>query len=160
MKSVGYVGQVVRVYRAALDWLQEKLAEGADAGQLTLPDIFSEELEKTGTRGGTENFFQSSPSSEDMMYATMRMAQSYAPVGIVRQEEPLCIEARNVLQIGERITYLGQGIENHEVLVCSMQDAEGNKVKRANPGNLVELETDPPLRRPKLHAILRKKITV
>jgi putative protease len=54
MKSVHYVGAVVRVYRAALDY--------------TVPSLYMKELMKVGTRGYTENFVFGPPGAEGMLY--------------------------------------------------------------------------------------------
>ena len=41
MKSVGYVGAVVRLYRLALDWIEQQLFLGEPAVSLILPRSFS-----------------------------------------------------------------------------------------------------------------------
>lgn len=158
MKSVGYVGAVVRVYRLALDWIQEQLFSGASADSLVLPEAFHKEIEKIGTRGQTENFFIARPSSEDMLYDRMRWEQKYAPVGIVRGVAPLLIETRHVLTSGDQVEYLGRTIEPAQVRILGMRLEDGTPVTRANPGNRVILETEPPLAVIELQSILRKKI--
>ncbi len=157
MKSVGYVGAIVRVYRLALDWIQAQLSAGQANESLVLPDSFHKEMRKIGTRGYTENFFMARPSSEDMLYDTMRMEQSYVPVGIVRKCNPLLIEVRFVLQCGDEIEYLGHEIEPLVMTVTGMQTKDGAPLDRANPGNLVVLQTDPPLVSVEKQAILRKQ---
>jgi putative protease len=85
MKSAGYVGAVVRLYRLALNWIGEQIFSGQSAVSLILPQSFRNELSKIGTRGQTENFFSARPSSDDMLYDRMRIEQVWVPVGIVRQ---------------------------------------------------------------------------
>lgn len=40
MKSMGYVGAAVRIYRAALDFIQKQLDQGQEITKITLPDLF------------------------------------------------------------------------------------------------------------------------
>ncbi len=160
MKSMGYVGSAVRLYRTALDWIAENFFSADTIDSLTLPSVFSKEMSKIGTRGQTENFFSSAPSSKDMLYDTMRVAQGYAPVGIVRKQSPLTIETRNVLEAGDYIEYLGaDSIAPVIVHVKAMEDSEGNPLHRANPNNLVTLSTEPLLCDAKPNSILRKYIS-
>jgi putative protease len=158
MKSVGYVGAVVRLYRLALDWIQEQLFSGEFADSLILPEAFHKEMKRIGTRGQTENFFTTRPSSEDMLYDTMRLEQNYVPAGIVRTVAPLLIETRYVLTCGDQVEYLGRTIAPATATIIRMQREDGTPVTRANPGNRVVLHTDPPLASVEMHSILRKKI--
>jgi putative protease len=160
MKSMGYVGAVVRVYRAALDYIREQIFSGKGIDEIRLPQAFRNEMNKIGTRGWTENFFDAPPSSEDMMYDTMRIKQPYAPVGIVRATNPLVIETRNVLESGDRVEYLGRDLEPVACTVTGMRAADGTSIDRANPGNLVVLETRPSLDVPTVHSILRKQLSL
>lgn len=62
MKSIFYVGGVVRVYRAALDYLRNLPQEAwLEPEKITLPNQFLEEIHRTGTRGATENFISGRP---------------------------------------------------------------------------------------------------
>jgi U32 family peptidase len=158
MKSVGYVGAVVRLYRLALDWIEEQLFSGQSAVSLVLPEVFRKELSKIGTRGQTENFFSATPSSADMLYDRMRHEQSFVPVGIIRDVAPLLIETRHVIALGDQVEYLGRAIEPDTVTVSAMHLEDGTPVQRANPGNRVLLQTDPPLVFLETHALLRKYI--
>jgi len=157
MKSAGYVAAVVRLYRHALDWIGEQVFLGQPAVSLQLPEIFHNELSKIGTRGQTENFFSTSPSSDDMLYDRMRVEQSWVPVGIVRQTAPLLIETRHVLNRGDQVEYLGRSIAPDKVTITAMKLEDGTPIERANPGNRVFLQTDPPLEQVEPHALLRKR---
>ncbi|PID72209.1 MAG: peptidase U32 [Desulfobulbus propionicus] len=159
MKSMGYVGSVVRLYRTALDWIKEQLFLGNTLENMVLPEIFHNEINKIGTRGATENFFESHPSSEDMLYDTMRIAQGFAPAGIVREVSPLVIEARNVLEKGDTVEYLPTDtIEPITVQVVNMVGRDGVDVQRANPGNIVRLQTEPKIPGVEKNSIVRKNI--
>lgn len=158
MKSVGYVGGVVRVYRAALDWIEEQVKNGLALDDLILPEYFGQEIEKLGTRGRTENFFDGPPDSADMIYDRMRVEQEWAPVGIVRQADPLLIEARNVLLTGDVIEYLDRNLETISCTVTGMTKEDGSVVERANPGNRVLLNTEPEILNLEQVSIFRKKM--
>ncbi|WPD22463.1 MAG: U32 family peptidase [Candidatus Electrothrix scaldis] len=156
MKSMGYVGATVRAYRAALDYIQEQLNQGTEINEITLPNTFQQEINKIGTRGQTENFFNESPSSDAMLYDTIRTNQQYSPVGIVRKSMPLLVEARNVLITGDQIEYLGRELEPIICTAVSMHTEDGDPKERANPGDRIILTTSPALEHPETNAILRK----
>ncbi|MCI5221481.1 MAG: U32 family peptidase [Candidatus Electrothrix sp. AR4] len=158
MKSMGYVGATVRVYRAALDYIKSRADQGDPIKKIKLPNSFHNEVKKIGTRGQTENFFNESPSSDAMLYDTIRVNQPYGPVGIVRKDAPLLIETRNVLTTGDQIEYLGRELEPVACTVLSMKTVDGVRKERANPGNQIIITTHPVLENPEIHAILRKKL--
>lgn len=147
MKTVYYVGAVVRVYRAAIDYLAENMEEFmADNRMISLPSIYMEELLKVGTRGYTENFIFGPPGSEDMLYDRPRTEQAYVPVGTVRafagsavEVKWLEVEVRNPLRKGEEIEYLGRGIRNVSFEVLELLDEDGIPLAQANPGNVVRI---------------------
>jgi len=85
MKSVYYVGAVVRIYRAALDYIAQNIEEALTNNRMiSLPPIYMDELMKVGTRGYTDNFAFGPPGAEDMLYDRSRTDQEYVPVGIVQ----------------------------------------------------------------------------
>lgn len=158
MKAVGYVGGVVRVYRAALDWIQEQIANGVDVNSIQLPEYYRDEIHKLGTRGWTENFFDRPPGDTDMLHDRMRIEQNWVPVGIVRQTVPLIIETRNVLERGDSIEYMGRNMQTISCTVSSMSREDGNPLERANPGQRLILQTDPPVPEPEEHFLFRKNM--
>jgi putative protease len=158
MKSMGYVGNTVRIYRAALEWIKEQIALGADIKQVVLPDDFGREIRKTSTRGQTENFFDTPPSTKDMLYNRTHTVQDYAPVAIVRATNPLTVEMRNVLKTGEKVESLGDSLVPVSRTVKKMTAEDETLLQRANPGNRVIIETDPQLTTAQVHSILLKKL--
>lgn len=145
MKSIFYVGGVVRIYRAALDYLASLPAEAwREPAAISLPEIFKVEIAKTGTRGTTENFIDQRPGSGEMIYHTSREEQTVLPVAVIKVEgdHPL-VEARNVLETGDVIEYMLPGIEVIPLKVIAMRDERGEEISRANPGNRVFLTTEP-----------------
>jgi putative protease len=159
MKSIFYVGGVVRIYRAALDFLAALPAEAwRDPAAIVLPPIFREEIAKTGTRGTTENFIDQPPGRNEMVYHTSRALQTVHPVAVIREEgaHPL-VEARNVLQTGDLIEYMLPGIEVMELKVVAMRSEKGEELSRANPGNVLFLTTEPLLSCGVKNGILRRQ---
>ncbi len=158
MKSIFYVGGVVRIYRAALDYLAELPQDlWQNPSAITLPEIFLDEIQKTGTRGITANFFKEKPTNEDMLYHSSRAEQMVEPVAVIRKiaDEPL-VEIRNRVENGEWLEYMGKGLQNQAVLLKEMKSLEGERVTAANPGNLLTVTTDPPLKNIDAHGIMRR----
>jgi len=152
MKSVYYVGAITRLYRAALDYWA---AQGLDAA---LPESFREELLKIGSRGYTENFFDQPPGTADMLYDGPLISYNYAPVGIVRQagHKPV-IETRNPIVVGDRLEYLGRGLDNPEYTVLALTGPNGAPLTQANPNNLITLTLDPAPEACEINGLFRKK---
>ncbi|MGB3211927.1 MAG: U32 family peptidase [Desulforhopalus sp.] len=159
MKSIFYVGGVVRVYRAALDYLAGLPAEAwCTPAAIKMPEYFMQEIQKTGTRGATENFIHERPGSTEMIYTSSRAEQSFEPVAVVREsgDAPL-VEIRNQVVPGEQIEYMKHGLDLIPVRVVSLENEEGASLEKGNPGNLVVMHTDPPLPEGEVHGILRRK---
>ncbi len=159
MKSIFYVGGVVRVYRAALDYLRglpDALWE--DAAAIRLPDRFMEEILRLGTRGATENFIKERPGSSEMLYLSSRATQSYEPVAVVLQpgRVPL-VELRNQVSVGEQVEYMNRGILVQPLTITAMHDEEGTVVTKGNPGNRLFISTEPELLPCETNAILRRE---
>lgn len=159
MKSIFYVGGVVRLYRAALDYLAKLPPEAwQDPSGIIMPPQFMTEIARTGTRGTTENFIQQKPGSSEMIYSSSRAEQAYEPVAVIRQAgcRPL-VEVRNPVSIGEEIEYMLQGLDVVPVKIASMHDEEGRSIDKANPGNMIVLSTTPDLSSTVVNDILRRK---
>ena len=159
MKSIFYVGAVVRIYRAALDYLQALPAEAwEEAENIKFPAIFLDEVSRSGTRGMTENFIIDKPGSSEMIYSSSREEQGYEPVAVIREpgQTPF-VEIRNTVRPGETIEYMQRGIDCIGVTILRLEDEEGRLVEKANPGNRLFLHTEPPLQGCEINAILRRK---
>ena len=159
MKSIFYVGGVVRVYRAALDYLRSLGPEfWSDPGSIEIPEEMITEIERIGTRDSTENFFDEKPDSSDMLYHSSRYDQIYEPVAVVRNScGEMCLEVRNVLESGEKIEYMQKGIDCRQITLVRMKDLNGNEVVRANPGNVVVPVFDRIPDGLELHGIFRRR---
>ncbi len=161
MKSIFYVGGVVRVYRAALEYLRGMPPVAwMEPERMAMPAVFMEEIVKTGTRGTSENFIRSRPGSQEMLYYSSRAVQPAEPVAVIREtgERPL-VEVRNALRIGERIEYMAQGVGLLPVEVLAMESEQQEPISRANPGSRIYLTTDPSLSSAEKNGILRREKT-
>lgn len=160
MKSVYYVGAIVRLYRAALDHIGREIDRlGPDAlADITLPPLFDQELMKIGSRGFSENFFEKTPDETDMLHQGINYQQTHAPVGLIKEAgtAPL-IETKNAINIGDTIEYLANDLENTEVVVQAMTDSAGQPLQRANPNSLIRLTTTPVLTEATALGLLRKR---
>ena len=158
MKSIFYVGGVVRVYRAALDFLRGLPVEAWENPEaIRLPEQFMAEILRTGTRGTTENFIRERPGSSEMIYTSSRAEQGYEPVAVILEPDGFLVEIRNQLTVGEPVEYMPKGIEAVPLTVTAMRDEEGDPVAKANPGNRIRLTTEPPLAFGNTHGILRRR---
>lgn len=158
MKSIFYVGGVVRVYRAALDYLAGLPAETWQRpSEIRLPESLMGELLKTGTRGSSENFMRERPGSSEMLYEKPRAEQPCEPIAVIRTsgERPL-VEVRNTLLTGESAEYMGRGMELIPLRITAMHNERFEAISRANPGERVVLTTEPPLAQGEVHGILRR----
>ena len=159
MKSIFYVGAVVRIYRAALEYLKGLPEEvWDDPSQIQFPEKFLDEISRSGTRGMTENFIVDKPGSSEMIYSSSRAEQGYEPVAVVRELGTVpFVEIRNTVRPGEEIEYMLQGIDCEAVKITRMEDEEGGEVEKANPGNKLFIYTEPPFSECAVNAILRRK---
>lgn len=158
MKSIFYVGGVVRVYRAVLDYLAE-LPESAwqNPKEIEIPPHFYQEIQNTGTRGISENFVREKPGFEEMLYETSRAEQLMEPVAVVRESGKIpVVEIRNRVKTGEEIEYMGKGFSGQKVTIQAMHQLSGQKVEVANPGNSIVLHTLPELKDCQVHGIIRR----
>jgi len=162
MKSIFYVGGVVRVYRAALDHLRSLPAEAWERPEsIRIPEEYLAEVLRTGTRGITRNFMGGRPGAEEMNYRTSRIEQSYEPVAVIRRSgDPPLVEIRNTMKPGTEVEYMCRSIDIIRTSVTEMRDEEGRVLQQANPGNRVLLVCDPPLTQTESLAILRRRIAM
>ena len=162
MKSVFYVGAVVRVYRAAIDYIAENMGEyKAKNTMFSLPPVYMDELMKVGTRDYTENFINGPPGAEDMLYDRSRTDQEYVPVGLVQGKghDWLQVEVRNPLRNGETIEYLCRDINTVAFKIKQLFDQDGIPLEQANPGNIVKIKYDSGIDQVwEINGLLRKKI--
>ena len=159
MKSIFYVGGVVRVYRAALDYLRCLTpSTWAKPEEIAVPAEMIDEVARIGTRDSTENFLDSPPSASDMLYEASRFDQSYEPVAVIKEMgKQLLVEARNVVTVGETIEFMKQSFTTRDFIIEGIEDLSGAAISRANPGNRVKLKLSGSSEGLKKHGIFRRR---
>ena len=160
MKSIYYVGATVRLYRSAINYIQEQYEMGiVGPEKIVFPAVFKDELHKIGSRGYTENFADGPPSEDQMLYMGVRDQLNYTPVGVVRQQKnnPI-IEVRSQFKVGDQIEYLNTGtVAPNMLTVEKLIDKNGDMLEIVNPGNVVELVTSPAAKSWQVNGLFRKK---
>ncbi|SDP63365.1 peptidase U32 family protein [Desulforhopalus singaporensis] len=159
MKSIFYVGGVVRVYRRALDYLATLPATAwQNPEKIVMPQEFVAEIHRLGTRGTSENFIIDRPGSSEMIYSSSRMGQASEPVAVVRENSGprLLVEMRNTVFPGETVEYMDRGMADQRVKILSMTDEQDETVEKANPGNRVWLELDSSVETAAVNGIFRR----
>lgn len=159
MKSIFYVGGVIRVYRAALDYLAGLPSDAWEKPEeIVMPPELLEEISRTGTRGMTKNFIKEKPGSTEMIYTSSRLHQEYEPVAVVREiSDDFIVEIRNTVSVDEEIEYMGRGVSIKRAVIARMVDAGGNVQTKAHPGNQITLDLEPRIEQAEIHGILRRK---
>ncbi len=160
MKSIFYVGGVVRTYRAALDYLAA-LPDSTWQGpkNIEIPEQYIEEIQKTGTRGNTENFLHTPPGASEMSYSSSRIAQEYQPAAVIRSAGPAPLaEIRNPLWPDTELEVMTKDLNDFPVRIDKILDTEANSIAKANPGDLVRLVTEPEIPQITTKTILRRKV--
>lgn len=159
MKSIFYVGGVVRVYRAALDYLRRLPGEAWEKPeQIRMPEILDSEIRRTGTRGNTENFIRNRPGSSEMIYTSSRAVQTFEPVAVVRGVgEKLQVDVRNTLQLDDMVEYMHRSLDVTEHKITAIWSGDGEALDRAHPGTSVELTVQPSLPNCAVHGIFRRE---
>lgn len=155
MKGIYYAGGMVRIYRAALDTINESLQSNPDSN-IELDDCFMEEINKLGSRGYTENFFSTPPDRDEMRYEGPKVEQVYIPAATVNHTARECqVTARHVIRPGDRLEYMGKGLTNVPFEVTAIADSKGNALTQANPNMKISMQTRPSIDWVR-HAIIRK----
>ncbi len=141
MKSLYYVSAVTRVYRDALDTYRENPEE------YHFKKIWGEELAKTSHRGFTTGF--TIPGKDDSLQQSENggYLQSYDFVGIVTEtgKDDIIIEARNKINIGDRIEWIGPGMKSFVSGLNDLRDKDGRPLSSVNPQQQFQTGSEHPV---------------
>lgn len=142
MKGIYYAAGIVRIYRAALDYIANQQAADPEA-EVVMPPEFMSEVLKLGSRGYSENFFDGAVDAANMLYTGPKVTQDYVPAAIIAQEgNPALMEVRNVIRPGDELEYMGPGLENIPFTVNEVRTLDDSPLEQANPGLTVKVFTD------------------
>lgn len=136
-KGIAYVGNVVRIYRAAIDhYWARKEDYRPEPGWL-------DELKAVSNREYTTGFFFGRPDAKGQNYLSSSSSSPSGKefVGVVRRvnNEEVMLEVRNRLKIGETLEFMGLSGEPQIHLVEAIQGLSGEALLSANPGMTVVL---------------------
>ena len=151
MKGKLYVATVVRAYRAALD-----NALGRQPPAFSMEKI-GMDLKMLTSRGYTENFFLSPPNQNDMLYEGYQAQQLFIPVGVVLKSGTLpIIKANYVIRPGDKLEYMGKGLEDKKFQVLTIRDANtDDPLAMTKGGETIRIETSPAIHFEE-YALIRK----
>lgn len=134
-KGIAYVGNVVRVYREAIDSYMK-------SGSYSIDPRWMEELQSVSNREYTTGFFFERPYAKGQNYLT---SSSYTSgkefIGVVRRVtgSEVMLEVRNRLKRGETLEFIGQDNSPNILKVDKMASLSGDPILTANPGMTVVL---------------------
>ncbi len=157
-KGIYYLAEVVRTYRAALDHALSCLNDGKH-GDIPMPERFMDGLSNIGSRGYTENFFDSPSGPKDMLYEGPAVDQTFVPAAIVLATSPVpTFKANTVLRPGDRLEYMEKGLGVRHFTIKDMFTVDGQPITRTIGGEIVRIITVPEIRFEE-YGLARKKNT-
>lgn len=145
MKGVNYVASVLRVYRQALD----EYCSNPDGWSCRTE--WMEELSKLSHRGYTTGFLLGEPRNVGQEYQSAYI-RSHEFVGLVEEVDKdgsAVIEARNRIQIGDELEFIGPGMRSDSVRIetLNLLDMRGKTEPAAsvNPNQRIMMATPFPV---------------
>ncbi len=152
MKGKLYIATVVRAYRATLDNILGRCPKNFSMEKIRA------ELKGISSRGYTENFFSTTPKLNDMLYEGSKAPQLFIPVGVVlKQGRTPVIRANYVIRPGDKLEYMGRGLEDRNFQIVAIRDTASNEpLAMTTGGETVRIETHPAIYFEE-YAIIRKK---
>ncbi|NMB24008.1 MAG: U32 family peptidase [Firmicutes bacterium] len=151
MKSVYYVGMVVKAYRAALD------AYHADPHGYQSRQEWLDELDKVSHRPYTTGFYFGPPGPEGQFYVSGGYIRDYDFVGILPEssEGKGRVAVRNRLRQGEKVELVAPTGAPIEFIIEEMWDEDGVAQTEAHANQVIYL--DLPAKAPAL-SMLRREV--
>lgn len=155
MKGINYVASVLRVYRQALDEYDDD-----PAGWRCRPE-WMDELSKLSHRGYTTGFFLGEPRDVGQEYHSAYI-RSHEFVGLVeemRADGSVVIEARNRIQAGDDLEFIGPGMSAAllRLETLNLLDDRGNIESAASVNPNQRIVMTPPFPVAQFDLIRRRK---
>lgn len=127
MKTVYYVGTVVKIYKEAInDYLNDP------ALYESKKDYYLSEISKASYRGFTTGFYYGKPDENAQVYTTSSYIRTYDFIGMVKgfdlQSRVAEIEQRNKFSVGEEVELLRHNGKNVTFKVEEITDIDGNSI--------------------------------
>ena len=141
-KGISYVGNVVRVYREAIDrYIKEPADYRSDSRWM-------DELKAVSNREYTTGFYFDRPGANGQNYLTSSSSPNGRDfVGMVRgvTGSEIMLEVRNRLKIGETLEFIGKDKSSNTLKVENLKALSGEPILTANPGMTVILKAGFPV---------------
>ncbi|OIJ16624.1 protease [Anaerobacillus alkalilacustris] len=147
MKSIHYVATVTSVYRKVID------AYCADPDNFKLDPKWIAELDKCANRDTAQSFFENdTPTYKEQLFGRIDGKKTtYDFAGLVlnydAETKIVTLQQRNYFKPGDKVEFFGPEIENFEIEVGEVWDAETNEDLDAarHPLQIVKFKVDKPL---------------
>ncbi|OQA03173.1 MAG: putative protease YhbU precursor [bacterium ADurb.Bin400] len=139
LKSIYYVGTVIRAYRQAIDLLHKKPASYEQQKHK-----FKQELEKVAHRGFTTGFYFNKPTPETNNYASSKPTSDWQYAGDILEHNTttrlVTVSTRNQIKVGDRAEF----ITPNEIISFNIKEIyqDGASIDRANPNATIQIPVD------------------
>ncbi|MBI5205735.1 MAG: U32 family peptidase [Nitrospirae bacterium] len=132
MKGINYVAGVVKVYREAIDSLDDKK-------EYKVNQRWLKELSMFSSRGYTTGMFFGKQPDADYNFDGESYRMSHELVGVVLEVNNgfAKVGLRNRVDAGDRIEYLTPGLEGKLFAIDSIKDIEGAVISSARNGDII-----------------------
>ncbi|KAF0122707.1 MAG: putative protease [bacterium] len=141
MKGINYVGNVVRVYRKAID----EYLENPDKYEFRKEWL--KELKKVSHRNYTTGFFCEKSTGGSQNYSSSSYVQTHDLVGVVREvsgDNEIKIEVRNQIRLGDDVEFIGKSGEINHLFLEKMINEDDEIIQIAQPNQIVTLTVNFP----------------
>lgn len=155
MKTVFYVGTIIRAYREAIDdyFKDPALYESKK-------EHYLEEAAKASYRGFTTGFYFGKPGHDEHVYTSGSYIHSYDFIGMVKEYDResgfAIVEQRNKFVKGDKIEFISPKAGLVQMTVDEMYTMDGELVEEApHPQQLLKIKVTEPV---KPFDMMRKKV--
>ena len=141
MKGINYVGNVVRVYRKAID----EYLDNPDKYEFRKEWL--EELKKVSHRNYTTGFFCEKSTRGSQNYSSSSYVQTHDLVGVVRDvlgDNEIKVEVRNQIRLGDEVEFIGKSGEINHLFLEKMTNEDDETIEIAQPNQIVILTVNFP----------------
>ncbi|MBN2260858.1 MAG: U32 family peptidase [Clostridiales bacterium] len=143
-KSIYYVANIVRAYKAAVDSYYS-------TPEFSVDDNWLKEIKKASHRQFTTGFYFKKPDENDQLYTTSSYIREYDFIGIVLEYDEVSkiatVEQRNKFSTGEIIEIMGPDFFLAEMKIGELYDENGIKISEApHAKQIVKLKSEIPLK--------------
>jgi len=151
MKGISYVGNVVRIYRKAIDEYLDSPYEYEYRNE------WEEELKKVSHRNYTKGFFYEESPTDLQNLSCSSYIQTHDLVGVIKEileNNEIKVEVRNRIKVGDEVEIIGKSGDVNRILLEKMRNDDYEEIQVAQPNQLITLMVDFPT---DIHDLIRKE---